>query len=133
MNVLCCTKSLSPTMTKCVPHSHTVWEVILHKTGYVTSKIGETTYNITVGDIIVIPPGVMHDGNSDIIYSDMYFQADNLDFFSPFVVHDFDGSVMILMNMLHKVMAEKEKNYSAIANNIAQTICQYIKKYSNVN
>lgn len=132
MNILCCAKSI-PKMTKCQMHSHPSWEVILHKSGHATSHIGNAVYEINAGDILIIPPGTKHDGESETGYSDMYFQADNLDFFESFVVHDFDGSVLTLMNMLHKVMIEKEQNFNQIANNIAETICQYIKKYSEMN
>ena len=131
MNVLYCAKS-PQNITTCSSHSHPEWEVIYHLAGSNTTLIDNTSYNIKKGDIIVIPPNVRHEGISDTFYSDMYFQTDKLDFFSHFSVHDFDGSVLTLMNMLHKVMTEKEENYDQIAITLVETICQYIKKYSEI-
>ena len=131
MKVLYCTKS-NQNITSCPSHSHPSWEVIYNLSGTNTTQIENTVYNIKKGDILIIPPSLNHAGTSDTFYSDMYFQIDKLDFFSHFVVHDFDGSVLKLMNMLHKVMTEKEENYDRIATTIVETICQYIKKYSEI-
>jgi len=132
MKVLSCGKSM-PETKKCRAHSHPWWEIIIQKSGMVKSCSDNTNDVITPGDILVIPPGVVHDGKSDEFYSDIYFQADELDFFDFFIVHDLDGSVLTLIKMLHKIMAEKEKDYEIIAHSIAETVCRYIKKYSQTN
>lgn len=118
---------------KCMLHEHACWEIILHRAGHVTSLIGNHSYYITEGDVMIIPPKVKHDGNSDVKYSDIYVQARTLDFPNVLVVHDFDGNILTLMNMLYKVLSEKEINYTNIADSLLDTICHYIKKLSNVS
>lgn len=132
MNVELCGKCSTP-ITKCVVHSHSCWEIIHNYYGETVSNINGKEYKITEGDVMIIPPGVNHDGNSDKEYIDIFVQAKKLDFNSPFVIHDSDGSILTLMNMINKVMLEKEKNYSAIADSLLETMCQYIKKMSGVN
>lgn len=118
---------------KCALHEHAYWEIILQRVGHVTSLIGNHSYSISEGDVMVIPPGIRHDGNSDVKYSDIYVQANALDFPDILIVHDFGGNILTLMNMLHKVLSEKENNYTNIADSLLNAICQYIKKLSNVS
>ncbi|MBO5070406.1 MAG: helix-turn-helix transcriptional regulator [Roseburia sp.] len=66
-------------------------------------------------------------------YSDIYVQTVTLDFPDVLIVHDFDGNILTLMNMMHKALSEKENNYTNIADSLLDTICQYIKKLSNVS
>ncbi len=132
MNVVLCSKCTTP-LTSCIMHSHKYWEIILNYYGQTASCIGGRQYKIAEGDVMVIPPGIEHDGNSDTEYSDMYVQAEKLDFNSQLVIHDSNNSILTLMNMLNKVMLEKEKNYSQIADALLETLCQYIKKMSGVN
>lgn len=132
MNVVTCLKN-DFDIEFCDVHTHDTWEIIVQTKGEVTSVVGNSTYLIKPGDIIVVPPGTNHDGVSETKYSDMFFQAEKLDFISPVVVHDLDGSVMSLMDMMYKVMTEKEDNYRQIADNIAETMCLYIKKYLKLN
>ena len=74
----------------------------------------------------------MHDGSSSSTYTDIYVQAETLDFPCFLTVHDTDSSILELFTMLHKVMTEKEENYARIADSLLDTICQYIKKLSSV-
>lgn len=132
MNVQFCNKLQTP-IKCCKMHSHGFWEIILHLSGTVLSVIDGKQYSITPGDIMIIPPNVNHDGNSNIYYTDMYVQAENIDFSDVTVVHDYDGSVNLLMNILHKAYIEKEKNYKQISDSLFDSICQYLYKYSEKN
>lgn len=113
---------------QCMFHEHSCWEIVIHCAGHVTSVIGNHTYDISEGDVMVIPPGVKHNGSSDAEYSDLFVQADSLDFLDVLVIHDFDGNILTLMKMLHKVLIEKEENHIHIANSLLETICQFVKK-----
>lgn len=132
MNVVLCSKCTKP-LSKCIMHSHECWEIVLNYYGETVSVIGGREYEISEGDVMIIPPGTEHDGNSRTEYADMYVQAKNMDFTEPFVIHDADGSVLTLMNMIHKVMLEKEVNYSHIADSLFEAVCQYIKKMTDMN
>ena len=131
MNIISCGESIN--IKSCYAHNHSSWEIIVQKSGIVTSNIDNAVYEVKPGDVLVIPPGVVHDGESEENYSDMFFQVDNLDFFGIIVVHDFDGSILNLVNMLHKIMTEKERDYDLIANSLVEAICRYIKKYSQID
>lgn len=129
MNVKFCDRTLTP-ITSCKEHSHKYWEIILHLSGTVTSVIGGIAYNIAPGDIMVIPPNINHDGSSDVYYTDMYVQCENMDFSNFTLLHDLDGSVLSLMNLLHKVFTEKDTSYKLISDNLFSTICSYLYKYN---
>lgn len=131
MNVL--TSDSKRVARRCYSHTHSSWEIIIHLTGHTTSSIGTQSYLIEPGDVMVIPPHVPHDGISDAEYSDMNILVKELDFSDIIVVHDPDGNILTLMNMLHKVHTEKEENYSNIADSLLEAICQYIKKLTNVS
>ena len=129
MNTTLCAKCRTP-INYCDPHSHSTWEIVLHISGYATVFIGDKKYTASPGDIMVIPPNTIHSNFSDDYYTDMYMQAKKLDFFDVVFTHDMDDNVFVLMNMLHKILTEKEFHYSNIADNLTETICSYINKLS---
>lgn len=112
-------------------HSHQDWEIILHLAGHVTTFVDQTPYALSAGDIIVIPPGSVHSGNSDVLFSDIYIQVKDLDYTNCFVVHDEDGDVPLLMQMLYKVLTQKAEHYEALSDSLSDTIGQYIRKYTD--
>lgn len=127
MNVKFCDKTAMP-ITSCKEHSHKYWEIILHLTGTVTSVIGGVSYNISPGDIMIIPPNTNHNGISDALYTDMYFQCEDIDFSDFTLLHDSDGSILTLMNLLHKVFTKKDTSYKVITDDLFRTICSYLYK-----
>lgn len=132
LNTICCAKSPRE-LTRCSMHSHPNWEIILQLSGETRSKVSGAEVHVTKGDVLVIPPNAMHDGSSSSTYTDIYVQAETLDFPCFLTVHDTDSSILELFTMLHKVMTEKEENYARIADSLLDTICQYIKKLSSVD
>ena len=129
MNTLFCGKTKHP-ITHCDEHMHKSWEIILNTGGANTSIIGGTEYNIEGGSVMIIPPEISHGGYSSEVYTDMYVQARKLDFSGVMVINDHDGSIRALMIMLQKVMVQHETNYAAIVDSILDTMCQFVKKYS---
>ena len=129
MNTTLCAKCELP-IKACHSHSHTEWEIVLQLSGHATVYIDAKEYHAVPGDIMVIPPGAVHSNVSDVPYTDMYMQAENLDFHGVIFTHDTDESVLALMNMLHKTLMENESHCSHIADSLTETISAYIKKFS---
>lgn len=129
MNVCFCDKTPFP-IRSCKDHSHKCWEIIYNLSGENYSKIGENSYHIQPGDIMIIPPSTLHNGASDEMYTDMYVQAKEIDFYDVTVIHDHDGNILTLFNILHRIFWQKENNYSKICDAVLDSICQYAKKYT---
>ncbi len=130
MNLKFCNKTIKP-ISSCSAHMHKYWEIILHLSGNSTSNIKGKIYEIKVGDIAIIPPNTLHDGFSAGIYTDMYLQCEDLDFTDVTILHDHDGSILSLMNLLHKVYTEKENCYKDICDNLLRTIFSYLNKFKD--
>ncbi len=130
MNVKFCDKAHIP-ISSCHTHSHKYWEIILQLSGNVVSVINGTSYNISPGDILIIPPDTFHNGISDGFYTDMYIQCEDMDFSDFKLLHDNDGSILSLMNLLHKSYTEKDTFYEQITENLFRTICSYLNKHSD--
>ena len=111
-------------------HEHNIWEIIYQNEGVNTSYVGNNEFVLNAGDVLVIPPNVAHSGKSENGFKDMYIQVHDLSFNGVCIVHDYDGSILTLFNMLHKSLLQKEYNYSRICDAILDAIVQYIRKYS---
>lgn len=109
-------------------HIHDFWEVIYQVSGTSNTIITGECYPFSQGDVLLLPPGTPHRGISDTPFRDMYFLASELDFHSVKVVHDNDGSVFTLMNLLYKLSIEKTENFAQLADSLVETIALYIKK-----
>lgn len=130
MNFSFCGKTENP-ISSCPTHFHKEWEIIYNTSGENYSKIKNQTFKISAADIMIIPPHISHSGFSDASYTDMYIQAKELDFSGITVVHDYDENICELFLMLHKTFLQKDNNYANICDCLLDTICQYIKKYTN--
>lgn len=130
MNLSYCGKTKLP-IKHCEMHSHKEWEIIYNISGNNRSVIDKTTYDIAAGDIMIIPPHTLHNGCSDVFYTDMYIQAKEIDFHKPIVIHDYDGNILKLFFILHKTFMQKDSNYANLCDSLLDAICQYIKKYAS--
>ena len=110
-------------------HAHKDLEIVLQLTGHVTTTVGDDTFLLSKGDILVIPPGMSHSGVSDVYFTNIYFQFEGGDFAEHFTVHDTDSGVFHLMHVLYKVLCKGENNSVILAESLADSIYQYIKKY----
>lgn len=112
-------------------HSHRdMFEIIYQKVGNCTYTAGGKSFFVKQGDIVVIPPDTPHTGNGEgSLFSDMYIQATGGDFSEVAVVHDSDGAVLQLMEMIYRVITEKGDNYHAIADSMLEVICAYVTRY----
>ncbi len=131
MNVVSCTKR-EVLLTEYPPHSHDEYEIILNLTGECTTIINGKEYNTEANDILIIPPGAEHEAFSSTYFSDFFVQAKNMNFHHVHITKDHNGIIITLMNMLYTVILEKEFNYKQIADNLLDTICNYLTKYIDV-
>ena len=127
MNIIDCS---TQTSSGCPPHSHPHWEIICRISGDSTSTIGDQTYSVSSGDLVIIPPEVKHFDVADQVYHAIDIQLDFLDFSDVLLLHDYSGDLATLMNMVHRTLLEKEANYRNIADSLMDAIYQYIKKLS---
>ena len=116
-------------ISSCFEHAHKNWEIIYLLSGSATVLIGNHEYQIRADDILVLPPNTLHKEYSAEKYTDMYLQADGLDFGGIVLVHEFFPAVAPLMHLMRNVLTEKEDYYRVIASNLLETICAFIKKY----
>jgi AraC-like DNA-binding protein len=132
MNVAACGVCERP-IRYCGSHSHDTWEIVLNLTGENCTRIGEQTYEIRAGDVMIIPPNTAHYGESEGYYTDIFLKVREIDFAEPCVVHDMDGSIQVLFQMINKVLLEKEFHYETIADQLLEVVCAYIKKAAQMN
>ncbi|MBQ8817570.1 MAG: helix-turn-helix domain-containing protein [Clostridia bacterium] len=130
MGVTICNKPTLP-IKSYTKHSHNECEIVLQVLGESNVTVGENTYLMTEGDVLVIPPNTVHFGRADKEFSDAYIQSGNIGFSQVIKVHDYDGMIRTLFDMMHKVTTEKEYNYLSIADGLLDTICRYIEKHSH--
>lgn len=131
MNTLYCSKSKK--IFSFHTHLHVgKWEISLQIKGNMYVTIGDNQYHIGKNDVRVIPPGINHSGYSSEPCTDIFLEANSLDFSDIVIIHDYDGNILKLFEILNKVMTEKEKNYEAIADTVTDAICEYIKKYQDI-
>ena len=129
MGIYICNKPILP-IKSYTKHSHDKCEIVLQVMGHSNITVEENTYFMSEGDVIVIPPNAVHYGVADTEFLDAYIQAGNLEFSEVTHVHDYDGMIRTLFDMVHKVTTEKEYDYLAIADGLLDTICRCIEKHS---
>lgn len=115
-------------------HFHSHWEIIHNISGAHRTHLGDEIVQINAGDVIVVPPGVPHNGendipNNDLLFTDIYIAVDKLQYDGAFIVHDWDGCIGPLMQMVRKVASVREDNWQAIAQSLVESILLFIGKY----
>ena len=58
-------------------HQHGYWEIIYNKSGYGTMFVEDDQYSFEPGDIVVIPPGILHQKHAEEGFSDVCMFIDN--------------------------------------------------------
>ena len=119
----------STVITQYKRHKHTYTELALAIKGNINITLGEKTYEIKAGDLLIIPPGTYHNGFSGNDYMDVFLHVKNMDFYDTAVIRDHDGSIGTLLSLIKRVVNEKEANYEIIAEKLLDTVGEYIKKY----
>lgn len=128
-------------------HRHSHWEIVLQLTGQVNTTVGDKTFLLSKGDILVMPPYTDHSGVSETPFTNIYIgcretcfsdtcflkstsQKTSPEYIPYFTVHDTDSGVFYLMQILYKVLCKKEEGYLPLADSLLNTIQQYILKYT---
>ena len=132
MEVKNCAKALKP-LTSYNPHSHKDQvELVYQIYGSYTMTANGENYKIKQGDVIILPQNTIHSGSSDgDSYTDIYLQCTGCEFTKTQVVHDTDGAILPLMEMIYRLTTEKGERYHEIADRLLEAICAYLTKYSN--
>ncbi len=129
MNFICCNK-VEKDIHSYVEHSHTNWEIIYQLSGNVDCIIDGKTIPMSKNDVLIVPPNISHKGVAHSTFKDISFSARHLDFHhtKPKLIHDYDGSVRTLINLLYKLGLEKNASYEQAADSLIQTIVFFLKK-----
>lgn len=132
MSIITCYTSLN--FTHCDFHTHPHWEICYRISGSTITTINTEKHTVSDGDIYLIPPLVPHSDQSSHYYSDIAIHVDSLEFLDihdTAFFHDYSGNVDLLIQMLHRIMLEKENNYQNIANSLMVVIFQFFQKLSH--
>lgn len=112
-------------------HSHKTWEIIYQTMGKTHAVAGDSEFEMSVGDIIVIPPGTVHRTESDSYITDMWISFEKFEFSTfPFMISDTDGNIRSLFEMLFNICDEQSKMREIFTDKIVELICLYVKKAS---
>ncbi len=131
MNVSCCIKN-TRLISHYNSHYHNNYEIAFCTKGRSTIIADGKEYKLNENDIIILPPGTTHEGGSDILFSDFFIHASSVGIDDVYVVHDQKGHILSLMEMMHVIMLEKEKNYATIVDGLFSSICNYLTNYIDV-
>ena len=113
----------------CEMHAHTAWELILQCTGTASSVVGEEEFAVVPGDLVIVPPGVSHRCYSNELFGDTVIQLLDCPLpQKPFLLHDTDGDIRRLMEMILKQFTLRELFYESIIDHLSEALLQYIKK-----
>lgn len=132
MEVKNCAKALG-LMPLYRAHTHNeLFEITYQSEGSCILTADGKNFSVKRGDVIILPPGTTHSGNGDGgVFRDMYIQCTGCEFTDVHVVHDTDGSILLLMEMIYRVTTEKGDRYHEIADSLLEAICAYLTKYIN--
>ena len=108
------------------------FEIIYQTEGSCTLNADGKAFSVKPDDVIIIPTGISHSGNGNGgLFRDMFVQCTGCEFTEVHVVHDADGAILPLMQMIYRVTTERGEGYHEIADSLLEAICAYLAKYIN--
>ena len=110
-------------------HKHECFELVYRIDGDSRTTIDGAIYDISRGDMYILPPKTFHFDCSEGLFTDLVIQAESLDFDEPFVFHDDEGCIEALSFMINKIINKKEDNYQSIANSLADAMILDAKRF----
>ena len=113
----------------CAEHEHTCLELVYRLCGSSDTAIGKHTHHISEGDFYIVPPNISHSDTAQDSFSDLVIHIKELALAKPLILHDYDGFVYSIAQLINRVINKKENNYKAIANGLADTLFKYIKLF----
>ena len=94
-------------------HKHDFWELIRLATEKAFYHADGKVYELSKGDLILIPPSVNHGCEYKEYFSDSVIQFSSCDFPKiPILIHDIDGNIERLFYMVERLYIEKEDFYA---------------------
>ena len=128
-------KGYSPMISRYGEHMHDGWELVLQIVGNVSTVVGDQTFLLSPGDLMVIPPRTLHHGEGIQEFRDFSMHIKELPDFpqAAFVVQDTDGMIGQWLEMILKVYTEREPYYEQIIESLINSIFYAIKKKANTN
>lgn len=109
------------------PHHHSQWELIYHISGAGTMTVGKDKRSFSPGEILICPPGMLHDKVAQDKFSDLYFRFEGFDYpQEAYYLQDaYDGRIRQLMLLLHT--AYYEQSAPSVCNNLADAIVGLVR------
>ena len=118
------TKDYSPA------HKHAYYQIIIYTKGSGIINIGDGERKISKGDIVIVPPDVMHSSYPECEYERIYIGGEFnqiFNFSEPVVVSDnLSGEGLLLANMIYKNRFANEDYVTALFNAFAHFLLQNI-------
>ena len=118
---------ISSPIKKYSPHSHTNWEIVCLLEGEVKTQVGDKSFTLTEGQIMLIPPDVLHSGVSSDYFRDISLVAAGIDFNGFEVITDHRGDITALLSMICRICTEQEGDFKPVADSLTSALCQMIK------
>ena len=110
-------------------HKHDFWELIRLTAEKAFYYADGQTYELSQGDLILIPPNTPHNCKYKEYFRDSFIQFSTCDFpQKPFLVHDNDGNIGKLFYMIVKLYTEKEDYYHELIESFMNLIFVYLQK-----
>lgn len=115
-------------------HSHSSWELVYRLTGKSDTTIDNRTHHIAEGDLYLIPPDISHCDTAQEPFSDLVIHIDDVALSDTLILHDYDGFIHSVSQLINSVMNKKEHNYKLVANSLADALFQHLNpRYSGTN
>lgn len=127
INMNCVSCKLSSLIKKYNIHSHDCWEIVCQLEGSVKTQVGDKTFTFSAGEVMIIPPNVMHKGSSDGFFKDLSLTAYGMELKDFEVLTDSDGEIASMLSVIARLYIEHNGNYKPVADSLAQAVCQLIK------
>ena len=108
-------------------HSHKDWEIVCQLEGEVKTQVGDKSFTLTEGQIMLIPPHVLHKGSSNNFFRDISFIAKEIDFNGFQVITDSRGDITALISMIFRICTEQEGDFKPVAYSLTSALYQMIK------
>lgn len=124
-NMISCRKS-SP-LEKYSLHKHTNWEIVCQIEGEVTTLVGEKTFTLSEGDVMLIPPHTLHKGAATSPFRDLSLCSDQIDFDRFTLIKDYRGEIASLISIIARLCTEQSGDYMLVASSLVSSVCEMIK------
>ena len=114
--------AVSLPITQYRPHAHDHWEVVCQLEGEMQTTVNGETFVMCPGDVMLIPPGAVHSGSSEMPCRDTSLHADTLHFSSFARLRDEQEHIVTLFTMIRQLSTEREGDFAATIHSLIETV-----------